>query len=99
MAFTVLIVVPVPSDIRPALGYAARVFAGSDETLPMSAAVVGTLGGQSIEGLQVEGLGSSVSGYLATMPEVGDELSLGVNDPEPVATGLTFEGEGDGPIA
>lgn len=97
MAFVKMVVLPVPGDLRPVLGYEARVFAASDATLRANAQLAGTLGAQAIDGLEVQGLGSSISGYIRVMPQAGDTLSVAVDSEEPVNTGLSFA-PGDEPI-
>jgi hypothetical protein len=99
MAFVKLVVLPVPEGLRLQLDYAARIFAASDTQLRNHATVIGKLGDQPIDGLEVQGFGTSVSGFVKQMPQVGDELSLAVDNAELDAIGLKFTGIEDGPIA
>jgi hypothetical protein len=93
-----MVVLPVPGDLQPVMGYAARVFAASDATLRADAHLAGQLGAQAIDGLEVQALGASISGYVRTMPQPGDTLRMAVDSSEPVETGLSFA-PGDDPVA
>lgn len=101
MAMTRLVVLAVPEELRSMLDYEARVFVGSDVVLHVNANVAAMLGDQAVDGLEVQMLGDSLSGYVKSMPQVGDELRIALNSGEFVGTGLTFQrepSEPSGPI-
>jgi len=97
MSLTTLIVLPVPGELRPLLDYAARIFVGSDVLLRQYANVAAKLGNQDVDGLGVEALGESLSGYVKVMPQVGDALRVAIDDSELVDTGLTYQLPDPGP--
>ena len=99
MSFNRLLVVRVPEALRPVLDYDARVFVGSDVALHAETSVAAMLGGQPIDGFEVQQPGESLSGYVKVMPQIGDELRVAINSGELVDTGLTFQPEVSGPIA
>ena len=98
MAFVKLVLLPVPSDLKPALGYEARVFVASDTVLRVSATLQGELGAQAIDGLSVQPQGDAVSGFVRTMPDPGDALRLAVDAAEPADTGLIYVVPDEPPI-
>jgi hypothetical protein len=98
MAMTRLVVLAVPEELRPTLDYEARVFVGSDVVLHVNSNVAAMLGEQAVDGFEVQMLGDSLSGYVKSMPQAGDELRIALNSGEFVSTGLTFQPEPSGPI-
>jgi hypothetical protein len=99
MAFSHLIVLEVPADLKPLLGRNARILVASDEPLPEHLVVSGKVGNQDIEVLEVQPIGSGLSGYVADLPQEGDALMLKVGDGDLVDTGLTVSFGDSGPVA
>jgi hypothetical protein len=90
MAFTHFVVVELPPELKASTLYAARVFAASDTALRPNASIIGHLGAQAIDGLAVQPLSASVSGFVKQMPQDGDALRIGVDQAEDDETGLKY---------
>lgn len=97
--FTDLMVLEIPPEVEMLESFVARVLVGGTTDLPRVRPFRARFDDEPVEGVAVDVSGTGFTGFLKNTPPPEARLFVEFDGQDPIDTGLTFSGGGDGPIA